>query len=119
MQQACKLFVGKKDFTSFRASLCQAKSPIITLDVCEMNMIENRIIFVLEARSFLHHMVRNIMGTIYEIGTIKKQLCEIEEIFVAKDRSMAGITAPACGLYLTKILYQNYPEINHWIESNL
>lgn len=97
MRAAAEKLLGHHDFTSFRAAQCQAKSPIKTLDVCRITQQGDEIIFEFSARSFLHHMVRNIVGTLVEIGQGKP--FDIDEIFAAKNRSAAGPTAPACGLY--------------------
>ncbi|MBR5625757.1 MAG: tRNA pseudouridine(38-40) synthase TruA [Alphaproteobacteria bacterium] len=97
MRAAAKKLIGNHDFTSFRASECQAKSPIKTLDRIEIFQNGDEIVFEFSARSFLHHMVRNIVGTLIEIGLGKQY--DIDEIFAAKNRSAAGPTAPASGLY--------------------
>ena len=103
MKSAAELLVGKHDFTSFRAAQCQAKSPIKTLDVCNITKQGDEIIFEFEARSFLHHQVRNMVGTLIEIGIGKDY--DINKIFEAKDRSAAGINAPASGLYFVRAIY--------------
>ena len=103
MKNAAAKLVGKHDFTSFRAAECQAKSPIKTLDVCNITQNGDEIIFEFSARSFLHHQVRNMVGTLVEIGMGKPY--DIDEIFAAKNRSAAGINAPACGLYFVSADY--------------
>ena len=105
MKRAGEKLIGKHDFTSFRAAECQAKSPIKTLDECKITKRGDEIIFEFSARSFLHHQVRNMVGTLVEIG-IGKPL-DIDEIFAAKDRSAAGPTAPADGLYFVSADYSN------------
>ena len=97
MKVAAKKLIGKHDFTSFRAAQCQAKSPIKTLDTCTITQNGDEIVFEFSARSFLHHQVRNMVGTLVEIGMGKD--LDIDEIFAAKNRSAAGINAPASGLY--------------------
>ena len=97
MRAAAAKLIGNHDFTSFRASECQAKSPIKTLDSIEITQSGDEIIFTFSARSFLHHMVRNIVGTLVEIGLGKPY--DIDNILAAKNRSAAGPTAPASGLY--------------------
>jgi tRNA pseudouridine38-40 synthase len=101
-RQAIKL-LGKHDFTSFRAAQCQAKSPIKTLDSCTVTQNGDEIIFEFAARSFLHHQVRNMVGTLVEIGLGKPY--DIDEIFAKQKRGAAGVNAPACGLYFIKGLY--------------
>ena len=103
MRAAAKKLIGNHDFSSFRASECQAKSPIKTLDKIEIIVSGDEIIFEFSARSFLHHMVRNIVGTLIEIGLGKPY--DIDEIFAAKNRSAAGPTAPASGLYFVRADY--------------
>lgn len=103
MKKAAGKLLGKHDFTSFRAAQCQAKSPIKTLDSVSITQNGEEIIFEFSARSFLHHQVRNMVGTLVEIGMGKPY--DIDEIFVAKDRSAAGITAPASGLYFVAADY--------------
>lgn len=103
MRDAAKKLLGKHDFTSFRATQCQAKSPIKTLDQLDITTDGDKVIFELSARSFLHHMVRNIVGTLVEIGLGKPY--DIDEILAAKDRKAAGPTAPASGLYFIRADY--------------
>lgn len=103
MRCAATLLVGNHDFTSFRASECQAKSPIKTLDRIEITQSGDEIILEFSARSFLHHMVRNIVGTLTEIGLGKPY--DITAILAARNRSAAGPTAPACGLYFVRADY--------------
>ena len=103
MRDAAKLLIGKHDFTSFRAAECQAKSPIKTLDSCCIDQDDDMIIFDFSARSFLHHQVRNMVGTLIEIGLGKPYY--IDEVFAARDRSSAGVTAPASGLYFIRADY--------------
>ena len=103
MRDAARTLVGKHDFTSFRASQCQAKSPIKTLDSCRIEKKDDLIVFDFSARSFLHHQVRNMVGTLVEIGLGTPY--DINEIFAARNRSAAGATAPACGLYFIQADY--------------
>lgn len=103
MRCAAEKLVGHHDFTSFCASECQAKSPIKTLDSCTIKRSGEYIIFEFSARSFLHHQVRNMVGTLVEIGLGKPY--DIDEIFAAKNRSAAGPTAPASGLFFVSADY--------------
>ncbi|MDW2958434.1 MAG: tRNA pseudouridine(38-40) synthase TruA [Alphaproteobacteria bacterium] len=105
MRNAANKLIGNHDFTSFRASECQAKSPIKTLDRIDIIQNGDEIIFEFSARSFLHHMVRNIVGTLIEIGLGKSY--DIDEILAARNRSAAGPTAPASGLYFMRADYAN------------
>ena len=103
MRDAATHLIGHHDFTSFRATQCQAKSPIKTLDACNIITDGDDVIFEFSARSFLHHQVRNMVGTLVEIGLGKPY--DIEEVFAACNRSAAGPTAPASGLYFISADY--------------
>jgi len=103
MRVAATRLMGHHDFTSFRATQCQAKSPIKTLGTCNIMTDGDNVIFEFSARSFLHHQVRNMVGTLVEIGLGKPY--DIDEIFAAHNRSAAGPTAPASGLYFISADY--------------
>lgn len=105
MKKGAKHLLGKHDFSSFRASLCQAKSPIKTLDILDIKTKDDEIHITAEARSFLHHMVRNMVGTLHHVGVGKMQPDDVKTILKAKDRTAAGPTAPAHGLYLVRVEY--------------
>ena len=105
MEAAAAYLIGKHDFTSFRAAQCQAASPLKTLDQLRFENEENGLGLVVEARSFLHHQVRNITGTLVEVGRGKWPPEKVGEILAARDRPAAGPTAPAEGLYLTRVDY--------------
>ncbi len=105
MRQASKCLLGKHDFTSFRAAACQAKSPIKTLDRLDIIQDGEEIRFEVEAKSFLHHQVRNFVGTLKMVGDGHLQVGDVEKILEAKDRKKAGVTAPAEGLYLSFVKY--------------
>lgn len=105
MKEAAKIILGKHDFSSFRDSQCQAKSPIKTMSGCKITRNDEFIVFEFWAKSFLYHMIRNIVGTLRDVGSGKISVEEFEKILEAKDRKRAGEMAPACGLYLMKIEY--------------
>ncbi|MBQ8436732.1 MAG: tRNA pseudouridine(38-40) synthase TruA [Alphaproteobacteria bacterium] len=105
MRQGAKHLLGHHDFSSFRASACQAKSPLKTLDKLDIERQNDEIIFTVEARSFLHHQVRNMVGTLKMLGNGYLKPQDIITILEKKDRKAAGVTAPACGLYLNKVMY--------------
>jgi tRNA pseudouridine38-40 synthase len=105
MQECLPLLVGKKDWSCFRASDCQSKSPIKTIDKVDLLQNGNEIIFTIEAKSFLYHQVRNIVGTLVDVGLEKKSVKNFEDIILSKNRSMAGKTAFSGGLYFTKVEY--------------
>ncbi|MBN8828165.1 MAG: tRNA pseudouridine(38-40) synthase TruA [Sphingobacteriia bacterium] len=105
MQEAANFLIGKHDFTSFRASECQAKNPIITIDLINIVQNEELIEITVSARSFLHHMVRNIVGTIKMAGEGKICPTQVKNILEARNRTQAGPTAPADGLFLYSVEY--------------
>ena len=105
MHKAAQYLVGHHDFTSFRASQCQADSPLRTLDKLNVEQVGDEIHIYAEARSFLHHQVRNITGTLALVGTGKWDFIDVQQALAACDRSAAGPTAPPWGLYLVGVDY--------------
>ena len=105
MHEAAQALVGRHDFTSFRASLCQAKSPVKTLTALDVVRIGEEISIRARARSFLHHQVRNMVGTLKLVGEGKWTRSDVEAALAARDRAAAGPTAPPDGLYLTEVVY--------------
>lgn len=105
LHKAAAMLLGTHDFTSFRAVDCQAKSPIRTIDSASWSISGERYVFHIAARSFLHHQVRNLVGTMVQIALGRWPVSYLEEIFAAKNRSAAGITAPAGGLCFTRVVY--------------
>jgi tRNA pseudouridine38-40 synthase len=105
MQEAAQVLVGHHDFTSFRATLCQAKSPVKTLDVLEVRREGEDIFVNARAQSFLHHQVRNMVGTLKLVGEGKWTKADVAAALAARNRSAGGPTAPPEGLYLTEVWY--------------
>ena len=105
MQCAADMLIGRHDFTSFRATHCQADSPVRTLDTLDVASAGAEIHIHVAARSFLHHQVRNMVGTLALVGAGKWQPEQVAEALAACDRSAAGPTAPPEGLYLTAVSY--------------
>ncbi|MCH8155873.1 MAG: tRNA pseudouridine(38-40) synthase TruA [Proteobacteria bacterium] len=105
MHEAARALLGKHDFTSFRAGECQAKSPVKTLDALEVSRDGDEIRIEARARSFLHHQVRNMVGTLKLVGEGKWRRADMERALAARDRRAAGPTAPADGLYLVAVRY--------------
>ncbi len=105
MREATKYLLGNHDFSSFRGAGCQAKSPIKTLDKLDIVVNGDEIDFIVEARSFIYHQVRNMVGTLKNVGEGKITPHDVKIILEKKDRKYAGPTAPACGLYLNKVIY--------------
>jgi tRNA pseudouridine38-40 synthase len=105
MQEAAQALVGKHDFSSFRDTLCQAKSPVKTLDALEVARNGDEIRIEARARSFLHHQVRNMVGTLKLVGAGKWDKNDVKQALEARDRRAAGPTAPPEGLYLVRVIY--------------
>jgi tRNA pseudouridine38-40 synthase len=105
MAREAKSLLGHHDFTTFRSTECQAKSPMRTLDACDVarsgEMLEVRV----SARSFLHHQVRSMVGSLVEIGRGNWVEGELAERLAAKDRAMCGPQAPSMGLYFVAVEY--------------
>lgn len=106
MQQAADLLIGEHDFTTFRDSECQAKHAVRTLDEVTLKQDGEQILIYVRAQSFLHHMVRNITGTLAQVGLGKWNVQDVATALNAKDRTKGGPTAPAHGLYLTHVKYE-------------
>jgi tRNA pseudouridine38-40 synthase len=105
MQAAAALLVGRHDFTSFRAAACQAASPVKTLDRLDVVREGDLVRVFAEARSFLHHQVRNLVGTLKLVGEGRWTPADVAAALAARDRSAAGPTAPPEGLTLTAVRY--------------
>jgi len=107
MSAAAEYLLGEHDFSSFRGSLCQAKSPIKTIEFVRLTQTDNEILLDIKANAFLHHMVRNIVGTLLKVGRGEKPIEWVQEVLEAKDRKEAGATAPPQGLYFLKAFYNS------------
>jgi tRNA pseudouridine38-40 synthase len=105
MAAAARVLVGKHDFTTFRAAICQAKSPVRTLDRLDVACDGDEIHVEAAAPSFLHHQVRNIVGTLKLVGEGKWKPADVVVALAARDRRAGGPTAPPSGLYLAEIVY--------------
>lgn len=106
MKNAVQCLIGKHDFSSFKASRCNSNNPIREIYSISLDRdTKGFITFEIEANGFLKQMVRNIVGTLADVGKGKIGVSEFEEILRAKDRKRAGITAPPQGLFLVKIKY--------------
>jgi len=106
-KEAAKILVGEHDFSSFRGHLCQAKSPIKNIEFIDIDMRESLIIINIKSNAFLHHMVRNIVGTLLKVGRMEEKPSWVEEVLGKKDRKFAGPTARPEGLYFKKAFYKN------------
>jgi tRNA pseudouridine38-40 synthase len=105
MQEGAKLLLGKHDFTTFRDSECQANSPVKTLDMLAVTRQGDEVQIEARARSFLHHQVRNLVGTLKLVGAGKWRAQRVGEALEARDRRAGGPTAPPEGLYLVEVIY--------------
>lgn len=105
MNAGAAFLLGHHDFTSFRAALCQAKSPVKTLDRLEVVRQGDEIVVFAAARSFLHHQVRNMVGTLEMVGAGKWPPERVGRALAARDRAAAGPTAPPDGLYFMESRY--------------
>jgi tRNA pseudouridine38-40 synthase len=105
MHEAAQALVGRHDFTTFRAAECQAKSPVKTLDRLDVTREGAEIAVRASARSFLHHQVRFMVGTLRKVGEGRWPVDAVGAALAARDRSRAGPVAPADGLYLVAVDY--------------
>ncbi|KPJ68056.1 MAG: hypothetical protein AMJ43_01215 [Coxiella sp. DG_40] len=105
MQKAARYLIGEHDFSSFRGCDCQSKSPMRNVHYLNIKRSGKLIIIDIKANAFLLHMVRNIAGLLIAIGEGKQQPIWAKQVLESCDRKVAGVTAPACGLYLTKVYY--------------
>lgn len=105
MQAAAQALVGQHDFTTFRSSECQAKSPVKTLDKLEVRRAGDEIHIEAQARSFLHNQVRSMVGSLKLVGEGKWRPRDVARALDAKDRAACGPVAPPEGLYLVRVDY--------------
>lgn len=111
MQQGARHLLGKHDFTSFRATECQAKSPVRELRMLDVERQQEFVHIRVQANAFLHHMVRNIAGVLMTIGTGEREPDWARDVLVARDRKAGGVTAAADGLYLASVSYPDSAKI--------
>ncbi len=105
MHAAAQSLVGHHDFSTFRATFCQAKSPMKTLDRLDVTRVGDEIHVQARARSFLHHQVRNMVGTLKLVGQGKWAVRDVAAALAARDRAKGGPTAPPDGLYFVSVTY--------------
>jgi tRNA pseudouridine38-40 synthase len=111
MRQAARLLLGEHDFSAFRSSQCQAKSPVKTIAQLDISQQGDTIVFELTAGAFLHHMVRNIVGCLVYIGKGKYPPEWLGEVLAGRERSLAAPTFAPDGLYLSHIKYDEKWEL--------
>jgi tRNA pseudouridine38-40 synthase len=105
MHEAAQALIGRHDFTTFRAAGCQARSPLKTLDVLTVERHGEAIDIRASARSFLHHQVRSMAGSLKLVGEGKWTPADMRTALEARDRRRCGALAPPCGLYLVLVDY--------------
>ena len=109
MQQAAAQIIGEHDFSAFRAAGCQAKTPVKLMREARVYRVGDLIVFEFEASAFLHHMVRNLVGSLVYIGQGREAVGWMAELLAMKDRRVAAPTFSAAGLYLVGVSYEA-----HW-----
>lgn len=105
MHDAAQALIGEQDFTSFRAALCQSRTPFRHVTHVKVYRLGCYVIVDIRANAFLHHMVRNIVGSLLEVGCKEQPVSWIAQLLVAKDRTQAAATAKPNGLYLVDVTY--------------
>jgi len=105
MRAAAAHLLGEHDFTSFQAAGCEAKQPVRRVLRSDLDHSGHLITYTIEATGFLRYMVRNIIGTLVEVGFGERDAAALPALLAARDRTFAGPTAPACGLYLQRVNY--------------
>jgi tRNA pseudouridine38-40 synthase len=105
MREAARALVGEHDFSAFRAAECQAKTPIRTVHSLSIERFQDEIYFVIRANAFLHHMVRNIVGSLVYVGAGRQPPGWIAQLLAGRDRTKAAPTFAPEGLYLERIEY--------------
>ncbi len=113
MQAAADILLGKHDFTTFRSTICQADSPVKTLDRLDVSRVETpsgpEFHFDVRARSFLHNQVRSFVGSLERVGTGSWQPKDMQDALEARDRAACGPVCPPQGLYLAHVSYPENP----------
>src|SRR3984957_20001444 len=105
MHAAAQRLVGQHDFTTFRAAECQAKSPVKTLDRLDVERDRDELRIHASARSFLHHQVRSMVGSLVQVGEGRWSADDLARALAARDRKACGPVAPPDGLYLVRVDY--------------
>lgn len=105
MHHAAQILVGRHDFTTFRSAHCQSDSPVKTLDRLDVVGAGDRLTIYAEARSFLHHQVRSMVGCLALVGQGKWSAADLADALEARDRAALGFNAPPDGLYFVEAIY--------------
>ena len=114
MAEAAAALIGRHDFTTFRYIACQATSPVKSLAIARVRRVGEEIHLVFAARSFLHHQVRSMTGTLADVGSGRRPVAYVGEALAARDRAACGQVAPAHGLYLTHVAYEEEPDFEKY-----
>lgn len=118
MHEAAQLLLGEHDFSAFRASQCQAKHANREMQAITVQRMSDYIVLDIKANAFLHHMVRNIMGTLMVVGRGEQPVSWVADVLEGRDRKVAGMTASAAGLYLVDVEYPEHhglPQRSGWL----
>ncbi len=105
MAQAAACLVGEHDFSAYRASECQAKSPVRMVQYVNVSRKDELVFIDIQANAFLHHMVRNIAGVLMAIGAGEQSISWSQQVLESRERALGGVTAPPYGLYLVDVEY--------------
>jgi tRNA pseudouridine38-40 synthase len=105
LDRAAERILGERDFAAFRASSCTARTTIRRCTVSIFREEGAELVYEIQASGFLHHMVRNVVGTLLEVGRGKRDPSSLEALFASRARAEAGPTAPAKGLHLVQVTY--------------
>lgn len=108
MNEAAQSLIGEHDFSSFRSSQCQAKSPVRTISNITMVQQQSLIFISLSANAFLHHMVRNIVGALIQVGQGRESITYLDHLLSVRDRTQGAPTFSPDGLYLTDVTYPGF-----------
>jgi tRNA pseudouridine38-40 synthase len=111
MHHAAQCLVGNQDFSAFRAASCQSSSPVRDVHHVAVTRHADLVVIDIQANAFLHHMVRNLAGSLMAIGDGRRDAAWLVQLLAARDRTLAADTAPACGLYLVDVLYPSAYEL--------
>jgi tRNA pseudouridine38-40 synthase len=107
MREAAALLVGEHDFSAFRSSECQARSPVRRLVRLDIERRGDWVLFDFHANAYLHHMVRNLVGTLLQVGKGRREAKWVAEVLASRDRARAAATFDGAGLYLMRIEYES------------
>lgn len=118
MAEGGRYLIGEHDFSAFRGSDCQAKSPMRKVEKIKIMRFQDYIIIDITANAFLHHMVRNIVGALVLVGKGEREPSWIKKLLLEKDPSQAGVIAGAAGLYLAEISYPHHFDLPHTVTKS-